>query len=156
MDDSPIVIAYDGSDPARRAVREAGKLFAQRPALIVTVWEPALEFEVDALSVDNMNPPVVDPEAVQELDRKLAARAHRIAESGAELATSVGLQADALSAHDEGQVADALVGVARTRGAAAIVVGSRGLRGLRARLEGSTSNAVLRRSPCPVVVVHDD
>jgi nucleotide-binding universal stress UspA family protein len=36
------------------------------------------------------------------------------------------------------------------------VVGSRGLTGLRARLEGSTSNAVLKHAPCPVVVVHDD
>jgi nucleotide-binding universal stress UspA family protein len=156
MDDSPIVIAYDGSDPARRAVREAGKLFAQRHALIVTVWEPALDFEVEALAVDQLDPPVIDPEALQEIDQKLAARAHRIAESGAELATSVGLHADALSAHDEGDVAAAIVEVARARGAAAIVVGSRGLRGLRARLEGSTSNAVLKHSPCPVVVVHDD
>jgi nucleotide-binding universal stress UspA family protein len=156
MDDAPIVIAYDGSDPARRAVREAGKLFARRHALVVTVWEPALELEMDALSVDEMHPPVVDPVAVQALDRKLAARAQRIAESGAELATSVGLQANALSAHDQGHVAAAIVEVARTRGAAAIVVGSRGLRGLRSRLEGSTSNAVLKHSPCPVVVVHDD
>jgi nucleotide-binding universal stress UspA family protein len=73
---------------------------------------------------------------------------HRIAESGAELARSVGLQADALATHDEGQVAAAIVQVARTRRAAAIVVGSRGLTGLRARLEGSTSNAFLKHSPC--------
>jgi nucleotide-binding universal stress UspA family protein len=72
------------------------------------------------------------------------------------LAKSVGLQAHALAAHDEGHVGAAIVEVAQARGAAAIVVGSRGLRGLRARLEGSTSNAVLKHSPCPVVVVHDD
>jgi nucleotide-binding universal stress UspA family protein len=57
---------------------------------------------------------------------------------------------------DEVHVADAIVGVASKRSVAAIVVGSRGLRGLRARLEGSTSNAVLKHAPCPVVVVHDD
>jgi nucleotide-binding universal stress UspA family protein len=36
-----------------------------------------------------------------------------------------------------------------------VIVGSRGLSGLRARLEGSTSSAVLKRAACPVVVVHD-
>jgi Universal stress protein family len=40
--------------------------------------------------------------------------------------------------------------------AEAIVVGSRGLSGLRERLEGSTSNAVAKRASCPVVLVHDD
>jgi nucleotide-binding universal stress UspA family protein len=164
MNDEPILIAYDGSDPARRAVREAGKLFGPRQALVVTVWEPALVLPTDPLpvpgadplSVSGLVPPVVDPAAVQRLDQDVEAGAHRIAESGAELARSVGLQAEALATDDEGQVARAIVEVARTREAAAIVVGSRGLTGLRARLEGSTSDAVLKHSPCPVVVVHDD
>ncbi len=76
--------------------------------------------------------------------------------AGAELARSLGLQAEALAIADEAHVADAIVGLAGKRGVAAIVVGSRGLTGLRARLEGSTSNAVLKRASCPVVVVHDD
>ena len=53
-------------------------------------------------------------------------------------------------------MADAIIDAARKRDAAAIVVGSRGLKGLRARLEGSTSNAVVKNAPCPVLVVHDD
>ena len=40
-------------------------------------------------------------------------------------------------------------------GAAAIVVGSRGHSGIRARLEGSTSKALLKHATCPVIVVHD-
>ena len=39
--------------------------------------------------------------------------------------------------------------------AAVIVVGSRGLGGIRARLEGSTSKAVLRHATRPVLVVHE-
>jgi nucleotide-binding universal stress UspA family protein len=53
-------------------------------------------------------------------------------------------------------VADAIVELARKRDVAALVVGSRGLTGLRARLEGSTSNAVAKHASCPVVLVHDD
>jgi nucleotide-binding universal stress UspA family protein len=45
--------------------------------------------------------------------------------------------------------------VARDRKAATIVIGSRGLTGLRARFEGSTSKDVVKLAPCPVVVVHD-
>jgi nucleotide-binding universal stress UspA family protein len=72
------------------------------------------------------------------------------------LAKSLGLQAEALAVADVGHVADAIVELARERDVAAIVVGSRGLSGLRARLEGSTSNAILKHSPCPVLTVHDD
>ena len=51
---------------------------------------------------------------------------------------------------------DAIVDLARKRDVAAIVVGSRGLTGLRARLEGSTSNAVAKHASCPVVLVHEE
>jgi nucleotide-binding universal stress UspA family protein len=54
------------------------------------------------------------------------------------------------------RAADAIVELARERGVAAIVIGSRGLTGLRARLEGSTSSAVLKHASCPVLVVHHD
>jgi nucleotide-binding universal stress UspA family protein len=56
---------------------------------------------------------------------------------------------------DVGDVARTIVEVAREHKAATIVVGSRGLSGVRARFEGSTSKAVVKHAPCPVVVVHD-
>jgi nucleotide-binding universal stress UspA family protein len=103
-----------------------------------------------------MEPVPVDVERAREVEEDLHERARRTAQEGAELAHSAGLQARGLAVADEVHVADAIVEAARKRGAAAIVVGSRGLTGLRARLEGSTSNAVLKHAPCPVVVVHDD
>jgi nucleotide-binding universal stress UspA family protein len=156
--DSPLLIAYDGSDAARRAIREAAALFGSRDALVVTVWEPGLAYEATALPNAGMEmaPMPLDVEEAHELEQTLEVEARRIAEEGAELARSVGLQAQALVVADESNVANAIVEQARTRGMAAIIVGSRGLTGLRARLEGSTSNAVLKHAPCPVVVVHDD
>jgi nucleotide-binding universal stress UspA family protein len=155
--DAPVLIAYDGSDTARRAVREAGKLFGSQQVLVVTVWEPGLAYVTDAPMPELEMPTVpVDIEGARELEEELHKRAVRTARSGAELARSVGLEAKGLAVADEVHVADAIVGLARKRGVAAIVVGSRGLKGLRARLEGSTSNAVLKHAPCPVVVVHDD
>ena len=159
MNDAPILIAYDGSDSARRAVHDAGKLFGPREALVVTVWEPDLGYEVGATSVTGLEPagPAFDVAEAQEVNEALRARADRTAHDGAELAKSLGLQAsEAIAVPDEGNVAEAIVSLARERGVAAIVIGSRGLSGLRARLEGSTSNAVLKHAACPVVVVHDD
>jgi nucleotide-binding universal stress UspA family protein len=157
-DAAPILIAYDGSDTARRAVHEAAELFGSRRALVVTVWESGLAYEVGAMTTDptGLGPEPVDPAAAQEVDDASKGHADRVAEEGAALAKSLGLQAEALALADVGNVADAIVELARTRDVAAIVVGSRGLTGLRARLEGSTSNAVLKHSPCPVLTVHDD
>jgi nucleotide-binding universal stress UspA family protein len=155
--DAPVLIAYDGSDAARGAVREAAKLLGPREALVVTVWEPALAYEASMEMAGLEMPAVpVDIEGARELEEELHEQARRTAEAGAQLAQSVGLQAKGLAVADEVHVADAIVGLARKREAAAIVVGSRGLKGLRARLEGSTSNEVLKQAPCPVVVVHDD
>ena len=50
-------------------------------------------------------------------------------------------------------MADALVDLAVEREAAAIVIGSHGVSGLRSHLLGSTSRHVLSRSKLPVVVV---
>jgi len=155
--DAPVLIAYDGSDTARRAVREAAKLFGSRQVLVVTVWEPGLAYESEIPMAGLEMPTVpVDIERAREVEEELHQRARRTAQAGAELAQSVGLQAKGLAVADEVHVADAIVGLAREKGVAAVVVGSRGLTGLRARLEGSTSNAVLKHAPCPVVVVHDD
>jgi nucleotide-binding universal stress UspA family protein len=157
-DRSLLLIAYDGSDPARRAVRETAELFGSRRVLVVTVWEPGLAYDATALPTAGLDmPPVpVDVEQAMEVEDELHERARRTAREGAELAQSVGLEAQGLAVADKTNVADAIVGLARDREVAAIVVGSRGLTGLRARLEGSTSNAVLKHAPCPVVVVHDD
>ena len=159
---APILVGYDGSDTARRAIHEAAELFGSRRALVVAVWEPGLAYEVGATTTDPTTDPVglgaelVDPAAAREVDNASQAHADRVAKDGAALAKSLGLQAEALAVADEGNVADAIVELARNRDVAAIVVGSRGLSGLRARLEGSTSNAVAKHASCPVLLVHAD
>jgi nucleotide-binding universal stress UspA family protein len=155
---APVLIGYDGSDTARRAVREAAELFGSRPALVVTAWDPSLPYEATVTSPGGQDmPSPIDVEVAQVMEDRLRDQAHRTAHDGAELAKSLGLQAEALVVADErGNVAGAIVELARERDVAAIVIGSRGLSGLRARLEGSTSSAVLKHSSCPVVVVHED
>jgi nucleotide-binding universal stress UspA family protein len=160
-DAAPVLIGYDGSDAARRAVREAAQLFGPRRTLVVTVWEPALAYRTTLMpdaGVDGMDVPPMpaDVGEAEEIEDELEVRANRVAQDGSELAKSVGLKAEALAVAEQDNVAEAIVDLARERRVAAVVVGSRGLTGLRARLEGSTSNAVLKHAPCPVIVVHDD
>lgn len=154
---APILIAYDGSQAARAAVLHAGDLFAARRAIVLTVWDPRLGEMMlvpDPTGLGGTALPY-DPVVAREIDREVEASAHRIAASGTELARSIGLQAEEMIVEDAAHPADAILGAARSRGAAVIVLGSRGHSGLRARLLGSTSNAVLKGAEeCPVLIVH--
>jgi nucleotide-binding universal stress UspA family protein len=155
---APVVIAYDGSPAARQAVVDAAKIVGSCPVLVVTVWEEGLAYvgalapQADGLS---MAAPMVDPEVAREVDHGLHQHAEQVSGEGAALARSLGLDAQQLAMPDEGNVAETILTLVRKRRAVAVVVGSRGLSGIRARLEGSTSKALLKHAPCPVIVVHE-
>lgn len=153
-DDGPILIAFDGSAAARQAVAAAAGLLKPRAALVLTVWEAALAQAV-ALPPDVGMTPAVDPSVMLTFDEASRGHAESVSNDGAELARSLGLDAEPLAVVDVRDIPRTIVEVAREHNAAAIVVGSRGLGGLRGRLEGSTSQGVVKRAPCPVVVVHD-
>jgi nucleotide-binding universal stress UspA family protein len=158
-DEAPILIAYDGSEAARAAVREAGALLAPCRALVLTVWEPSLaQFMLvpDPTGLSSTMMPY-DPSLARDVERASEEHARDIAQDGARLAQAAGLQAQPLTAEDSLAPADAIVTAAEEHDARAIVIGSRGLRGLKSKLLGSTSAHVLQHSSCPVVVVrHPD
>ena len=56
----------------------------------------------------------------------------------------------------EGRVAPEIVGLAEEIGAGLIVMGSRGLGGIRRALMGSVSDSVVRHAHCPVLVVREE
>jgi nucleotide-binding universal stress UspA family protein len=153
---SPIVIAYDGSDAARAAVKEAAVLFRSRHAIVLTVWEPGLaDFMLmpNTMGTGTMMMPY-DPATVQAIDKAAEDHATDIAEDGVKLAQAGGLQAEALPVRDAADIADTILQTASERDAAAIVIGSRGLKGFKSKLMGSSSSSVLSRSSVPVVIVH--
>jgi nucleotide-binding universal stress UspA family protein len=151
---TPIVIAYDGSDVSGAAVERAAELFAGRPAIVATVWEPSLA-TLPLAQPDTFGgvalPP--DPETIEALDQAQRRHATSVAEEGAERLRSLGLSAEAHVVPDEADVADTLIELARDRGAVAIVVGSHGISGLRSHLVGSVARKLLAHSDRPVVVV---
>jgi nucleotide-binding universal stress UspA family protein len=152
-----VIIAYDGSPAARHAVEQAAKVFGASRALVVTVWEEGLAYLAPMAPTEGMMmTPMVEPGVAMEVDRSVHHEADRVSQEGAALATSRGLDARPLAVPDQRDVARTILAVAEEHQAAAIVVGSRGLSGIRARLEGSTSKALLKHAACPVFVVHED
>lgn len=154
---APIVIAFDGSPAAQGAVRCAADLFAGRRAIVLTAWDPQLGEMMlvpDPTGMGTASLPY-DPALAREIDHEVERSAHTIAAGGAELARSLGLEAEDLVVQDAPHPAEAILAAAAERSAAAIVVGSRGHGLLRAKLLGSTANRILKGAgERPVVIVH--
>jgi nucleotide-binding universal stress UspA family protein len=97
-----------------------------------------------------------DPETVEAVDQVERAHASTVAGAGAEFARSLGLVAEPHAVPDELDVAETLIGIARERGAAVVVVGSHGITGLRSHLLGSVSRKVIEHCDRPVLVIRDE
>ena len=152
MGTGPIVIGYDGSPSAQRAIDEAGALLTRHEAVVVVVWEPGLGFAL--VDVPSIPPAPIDVRAALEVDKTLYERAQRLAQQGAQLAEKAGLEAEALVVADEITVGETLVRVANERDAQAIALGTDGI-GLTDVILGGTTRHVIQHAPCPVVVVRE-
>jgi nucleotide-binding universal stress UspA family protein len=157
MGSGPVVIGFDGTSVSERAVVEAAGLLAPRRALVVVVWEAGRAFDLAEVPSRVLDAPAAsfDLRSAAEMDQAMYADAQRTAQWGAMLANESGLQAQGLAVADEVSVADTLVRLAVERDCEAVVVGAHRHGRLTQLLLGSTSQEVLRRAPCPVVVVRD-
>jgi nucleotide-binding universal stress UspA family protein len=146
--DGPLLLCYDGSRDARNAIRRAGGLFAGRRALVVTVWRAptvpgSLGFAGETAGMLNL----------VELDRAAAEDGGRLADEGVRIARDAGLLAEPVAIEAAAPVWKTIVDIADRDNAATIVMGSRGLTGLRAMLLGSVSSAVVHHADRPTMIV---
>jgi nucleotide-binding universal stress UspA family protein len=147
--DGPVLICYDGSDDAKHAIMSAAELLGDRRALVVTVWQPTADLSTFAgytATVDMLN--------FAELDRAAAEAGGRAADEGVRIAKEAGLEAEPVAIKAAGPVWKTIVETADRCDAAAIVMGSRGLTGVRSMLLGSVSNAVAHHTERPTLVIH--
>jgi len=144
-----MVIAYDGTDNARRAVQYAGRLLAAHRAVVLTVWSPVARGTAQA-ELDLDGPP--DDDSHDDVDMAYADALRTNAE-GVALAVDAGLAADPLCAAMTGTVWGTIIDAADTLDAALIVTGTRGTTGLRSLLQSSVADNVLRRGGRPVLIV---
>src|SRR3954469_102103 len=155
MSAGTVLVAYDGSPAAAHALRAVPALLGSPRVIVATVWEEGLAVTTMMPSTEfGMAPGPLDVETAMEVDDAVHHHAERVAGEGARLVREeLGREAEPLAIADEVNVAETLVHLAEQRGAEVLVVGSRGLTGLRSRLLGSTSHAVLRHAHLPVLVV---
>lgn len=145
-----IVLGYDGSEDARAAIEHAGTLLGGQEMTVLTVWEPFLELLTRTSYGSAMAMGTVDIESIDAANR---AGAQDRAQEGAELARKAGLDATPRSAARVTTFADAIIDVADELDAVAIVVGSRGLTGVKSLLLGSVSHGLIQHADRAVIVV---
>jgi nucleotide-binding universal stress UspA family protein len=147
----PILIAYDGSEPARHAIAEAGRLLAPRSAIVVFVWDPVPP--VPPGDPFGLTTPIYDPVQMDEVNDAVRTNAEAIAEDGARRAREAGFEAEGVAEETRGSSATTIVELADERGVEAIVAGARWHSGVRSLLLGSVSNAVVHHAKVPTLVV---
>ena len=147
--DTPLLLCYDGSDPAKHAIERAADLLRARHAVVLTVWQPTAvlgSFAWAGATESMLN--------YVELDRAAAELGGRIVSEGARVAEEAGMQAEPLAVEATGAVWKTILEVAESHDVSTIVIGSRGLTGLRSILLGSVSTAVVHHADRPTLVIH--
>lgn len=146
-----MLIAYDGSEEARRAIQWAGSLLSVRTAYILTAWEPLQRQAARTAGASGMMQP--DWDSTVDDGDPAHEEAQRICREGVEVAASVGFTAEPYLVESETTIWSAIVDAARDLDAGVIVSGTRGASGLRGLLSSSTAEAVLKHAGRPVLIV---
>jgi nucleotide-binding universal stress UspA family protein len=139
-----IVVGTDGSETAKRAVKEATRLAKalQAELHVVAGFQPMhTKISGAPTGAAKIWQPLPDSHAEATIQEAAAA----VQVAGAKVKTHI----------VRGDAADALLNVARDVGASTIVVGNRGMRGGR-RVLGSVPNTVSHKANCNVLIVQTD
>jgi nucleotide-binding universal stress UspA family protein len=147
-----ILICYDGSVDAQAAIDRAGLMFPGSEATVLVVWETILEAMSRSGSLGTGSGLVglyADPDA----DAAIEAAAMETATGGAQRAGGAGLVAQPRIARRDDDIAAVILSVATDVDADVIVLGTRGLSGVKSLVLGSVSRAVLHHADRPVLVV---
>ncbi|WP_162287868.1 universal stress protein [Indiicoccus explosivorum] len=136
-----IVVGYDGSDCSKKALEMAASVAGEEPKSeisIVSVLAPSVMYY----------PAIANPENVEKERKERAARMLKEAEEHLGPGHAV-KQVELL----QGNPAKEIVRYAEDNGCDLIVVGSRGLSGIKEFYLGSTSHNVAQKAKMPVLIV---
>lgn len=132
---SKILVAYDGSEFSKRALKEAADLakkFNGSVTLLHVFWDPTVK-------------KLEGTEIRDQPTLKLMANAEKMLKE-----EKVKYEMRSERSDDAPYV---ILKTARDDGCDAIAMGSRGMGGAKAWILGSVSSRVIAESPCPVIVV---
>lgn len=143
-----IVVGTDGSSTADRAVDAAGDLarISGAQVEVVTAYRPV---RAAMKAGDNASGGALAPSSLGDDGRSAAEEVVRRARERLECNGVVVHSAARL-----GEPADALLAVAEEHDADLLVIGNRGLSGVRHYLLGTVADRVAHHAPCSVYIVH--
>lgn len=145
-----ILLCYDGSSDAQSAIDRAGELLGEQPATVLTVWEPFLDVMTRTGSGFGYG---ATPLNFGDIDAASEQAARERADEGVERARRAGMNPQPRTRARGATIAATILDEADEVGARAIVLGSRGLTGLKSLLLGSVSHALLQHADRTVIVV---
>jgi nucleotide-binding universal stress UspA family protein len=148
--DGTILLCYDGSDGAKRAIEVAHAIAGDRQATVLHLWEPPGGL---MLSDPFASFPVWSPDQINEVDAVMRERAGRLVADGVRIAREAGFDAQGRLEASPGANWRAILDVADELGAQLIVLGARGLSTVESVILGSVSNAIVHHAKRPVLVV---
>jgi nucleotide-binding universal stress UspA family protein len=150
-----ILLASDGSETGTHAMEVAVEFCEQTGSELHLVYVGE-----DAYSATLVYPEAADPEWVEregpvltgQLQQQFEQMSRRVLDTQAEKVREAG--GTIAQAHLRmGEAATEIVDLAEELGAGLVILGSRGLGGIRRALMGSVSDSVVRHAHCPVLVV---
>ena len=151
-----ILLATDGSEEATLAARTAVDIADKTNSELHAVYVGELDYGNP--SYDPSYDPsfaVPDYEYMQQIQENLEQEARKALDAEVERVKAAGGRV--VEAHfSMGSPDDEIVKLAEEIGAGLIVMGSRGLGGIKRALIGSVSDSVVRHAHCPVLVVREE
>ena len=141
----PLILCYDGSAAAEHAIRIAPILVGRgRAARVLYTYKPTERSLGVAQGITGGR---IDAPVLGEAD------AHAVVDRGVAIARDAGFEADALLKVADRRTAVLVAETAEELDAPAIVMGTRGLSGLKSAVLGSVAREVVNAYHRPVVLV---
>lgn len=146
-----MLIAYDGTERADRALEYAAQLLRPSTVEILTAWEPVARQTARAVSRTGMHQSTVSPDSVE--GDPAYEEALKICRQGTQLAENLGLVGRAHLVESATTISSAIVDAAHELDVDVIVTGTRALTGFRAWWTNSTADHIVRNAGLPVFIV---
>jgi nucleotide-binding universal stress UspA family protein len=150
--DGPLLAGYDGSEGSREALRFAAAHLRDRPVFVAHAWRSPVRHSLrgHALLASHVDTMEDYAETVDTIWREVA---EETSAEGTAYARELGLGASAVAPESGRGDWHALLREARRRGAAALLVGSRGRGAVAATVLGSVTSGLVHAASLPVLVV---
>ena len=153
-----VLLATDGSENAAHATDVAAQLSQETGSELHVLYVGEDAYSSTLVYPDDADPGGAewdDPVLVGQLQRQFERMSRRVRGAEAQKVREAG--GTVAQAHLRmGEPAAQIVDLAEELGVGLVVVGSRGLGGVRRALMGSVSDSVVRHAHCPVLVVRKE